>query len=167
MDDIIELNADDLYVTVGTGCTWDKLNAALEPTGLRTGYWGPLSGVNATIGGALSQNSAFFGSALSGTVAETVLGVTVVLANGETITTGSGGRTDAKPFSRYGGPDFTGMFLGDNGAFGVKVSATLRLWPRPSEVGYLSFGFKSMVDMAVAQAEMARTRFVAEGFGID
>jgi len=167
MDDVIELNADDLYVTVGAGCTWDKLNAALEPTGLRTGYWGPLSGVNATIGGALSQNSAFFGSALSGTVAESVLGVTVVLANGETVTTGSGGRTGAKPFSRYGGPDFTGMFLGDNGAFGVKVSATLRLWPRPSEAGYLSFGFKSMVDMAVAQAEMARTRFVAEGFGID
>lgn len=167
IDEISELNVDDLYVTVGTGCTWDKLNAALEPVGLRTGYWGPLSGVNATIGGALSQNSAFFGSALNGTVAETVLGVTVVLASGETITTGSGGRKDAKPFSRYGGPDFTGMFLGDNGAFGLKVAATLRLWPRPSEVGYLSFGFKSMTDMALAQVEMARTRFVSEGFGID
>lgn len=167
IDDVIELNADDLYVTVGAGCTWDKLNAALEPTGLRTGYWGPLSGVNATIGGALSQNSAFFGSALNGTVAETVLGVTVVLANGDTVTTGSGGRKGASPFSRYGGPDFTGLFLGDNGAFGIKVAATLRLWPRPSEIGYLSFGFKSMMDMALAQTEMARTRCVAEGFGID
>ena len=58
---------------------------------MRTGYWGPLSGVNATIGGALSQNSAFFGSALNGTVADSVLGVTVVLANGEIVTTGSGG----------------------------------------------------------------------------
>ncbi|MBP0438332.1 FAD-binding oxidoreductase [Tianweitania sediminis] len=167
IDDIIELSADDLYVTVGAGCTWDKLNAALEPSGLRTGYWGPLSGVNATIGGALSQNSAFFGSALNGTVAETVLGVTVVLADGRKVTTGSGGRTGAKPFSRYGGPDFTGIFLGDNGAFGIKVSATLRLWPRPKEVGYLSFGFKSMLDMALTQTEMARTRYVAEGFGID
>lgn len=167
IDDIFELNVDDLYVTVGAGCTWDKLNEALEPTGMRTGYWGPLSGVNATIGGALSQNSAFFGSALHGTVAETVLGVTVVLANGDTVTTGSGGRKGATPFSRYGGPDFTGMFLGDNGAFGVKVAATLRLWPRPSEIGYLSFGFKSMTEMALAQTEMARTRFVSEGFGID
>lgn len=167
IDDIFELNTDDLYVTVGAGCTWDKLNAALEPTGLRTGYWGPLSGVNATIGGALSQNSAFFGSALNGTVAETVLGVTVVLASGQTVTTGSGGRRGAKPFSRYGGPDFTGMFLGDNGAFGVKVSATLRLWPRPTEAGYLSFGFRSMLDMALTQTDMARTRFVSEGFGID
>lgn len=167
IDDIFELNTADLYVTVGAGCTWDKLNAALEPTGLRTGYWGPLSGVNATIGGALSQNSAFFGSAVNGTVAESVLGVTVVLADGRSITTGSGGRNGAKPFSRYGGPDFTGMFLGDNGAFGVKVSATLRLWPRPKEMGTLSFGFKSMLDMAQAQTEMARTRYVSEGFGID
>lgn len=167
LDDITELNADDLYVTVGAGCTWDRLNAALEPTGLRTGSWGPLSGANATVGGALSQNSAFFGSALNGTVAETVLGVTVVLASGDTITTGSGGRKGTKPFSRHGGPDFTGMFLGDNGAFGIKVAATLRLWPRPPVTGCLSFGFNTMLDMALAQTEMARTRLVAEGFGID
>ncbi|RUM98320.1 FAD-binding oxidoreductase [Pseudaminobacter arsenicus] len=167
LDDIIELNADDLYATVGAGCTWDRLNAALEPTGLRAGCWGPLSGANATVGGALSQNSAFFGSALNGTVAETVLGVTVVLASGDKITTGSGGRKGARPFSRHGGPDFTGMFLGDNGAFGIKVAATLRLGPRPPATGCLSFGFNSMLDMVLAQTDMARTRLVSEGFGID
>ena len=167
LDRVVEVNADDLYVTVEAGCTWEKLNAAQADTGLRTGYWGPLSGVNATVGGALSQNSAFFGSALSGTVADSVLGVTVVLADGTLVTTGSGGRTGAKPFTREGGPDLTGLFLGDNGAFGVKVAATLRLWPRPAEAGYLSFGFGSMQAMAAAQVEMARTRLVAEGFGID
>jgi D-lactate dehydrogenase (cytochrome) len=167
MNRVIEVNADDLYVTVEAGCTWEKVNEALEGTGLRTGYWGPLSGVNATVGGALSQNSAFFGSALNGTVAESVLGVTVVLADGRTVTTGSGGRKGAKPFTRSGGPDLTGMFLGDNGAFGIKVAATLRLWPRPSEVGFLSFGFQTLDAMAAAQVEMARTRLVSEGFGID
>ncbi|MEJ5902568.1 FAD-binding oxidoreductase [Ochrobactrum teleogrylli] len=167
MDRVIEVNVEDLYVTVEAGCTWDKLNTALQGTGLRTGYWGPLSGVNATIGGALSQNSAFFGSALNGTVADSVIGVTVVLADGRIVTTGSGGRQGAKPFTRYGGPDLTGMFLGDNGAFGVKVAATLRLTPKPSETGFLSFGFVSMAAMAAAQVEMARTRLVSEGFGID
>ena len=91
MNRIVALAPEDGYVTVEAGCTWAELNAALEPTGMRTGYWGPLSGVNATIGGALSQNSAFFGSALHGTVADSVLGVTVVLANGEAVTTGSAG----------------------------------------------------------------------------
>ncbi len=167
LDDVIEVNSDDLYITVGAGCTWAKLNEALEGTGLRTGYWGPLSGVNATVGGALSQNSAFFGSTLNATVAESVIGVTVVLADGTVVKTGSGGRANARPFTREGGPDMTGIFLGDNGAMGLKVSATLRLWPRPEAVGYLSFGFKTSIDLAAAQVAMARERLVSEGFGID
>ena len=167
MDRIIALAPEDGYVTVEAGCSWAKLNEALEPTGMRTGYWGPLSGVNATIGGALSQNSAFFGSALHGTVADSVLGVSVVLANGETVTTGSAARNGVAPFTRHGGPDLTGIFLGENGAFGVKVAATLRLLPRPPHAGTLSFGFASMAKMAAAQVEMARTRLVCEGFGID
>ncbi len=164
---VTEVNAADLYVTVEAGCTWAALNEALEGTGLRTPYWGPLSGINATVGGALSQNSAFFGSALNGTVAECVLGVTVVLADGSVVTTGSGGRTGAKPFTREGGPDLTGLFLGDNGAMGVKVTATIKLAPAPAAVDFLSFGFPSIQAMGAAQAEMARTRLVAEGFGID
>lgn len=167
LDRVVEVNAADMYVTVEAGCTWEKVSEALDGTGLRTGYWGPLSGVNATVGGALSQNSAFFGSALNGTVAETVLGVTVVLADGSVVTTGSGGRKGAKPFTREGGPDLTGLFLGDNGAMGLKVAATLRLWPKPAESGHLSFGFQTMTDMAAAQVEMARERLVSEGFGID
>jgi D-lactate dehydrogenase (cytochrome) len=167
MNRILALEPEDGYVTVEAGCTWAKLNEALEPTGMRTGYWGPLSGVNATIGGALSQNSAFFGSALHGTVADSVLGVTIVLANGEIVTTGSGARNGVAPFTRHGGPDLTGIFLGDNGAFGVKVAATLKLLPRPDYNGTLSFGFVSMAKMAAAQVEMARTRLVCEGFGID
>jgi D-lactate dehydrogenase (cytochrome) len=167
MNRILALEPEDGYVTVEAGCTWANLNEALEATGMRTGYWGPLSGVNATIGGALSQNSAFFGSALHGTVADSVLGVTVVLANGEAVTTGSAARNGVAPFTRHGGPDLTGIFLGDNGAFGVKVSATLRLLPRPPHTGTLSLGFTSMAAMAAAQVEMARTRLVCEGFGID
>jgi D-lactate dehydrogenase (cytochrome) len=164
---IVEVNTDDLYITVEAGCTWAQVNDALDGTGLRSGYWGPLSGVNATVGGALSQNSAFFGSALNATVAEAVLGVTVVTADGELLTTGSGGRSNARPFTREGGPDLTGLFVGDNGALGFKLSATLRLLPRPTSVGYLSFGFASLHDMAGVQVALGRERLIAEGFGID
>lgn len=167
MNRVIEVNATDLYITAEAGCTWAALNQALEGSGLRTPYWGPLSGINATVGGALSQNSAFFGSALNGTVAESVLGVTVVLADGSIVTTGSGGRAGAKPFTREGGPDLTGLFLGDNGAMGVKAAATIKLIPQPQAIDFLSFGFPSIQAMGAAQAGMARTRLVAEGFGID
>ncbi|MBV1694472.1 MAG: FAD-binding oxidoreductase [Hyphomicrobiales bacterium] len=164
---IVEVNPADRYITVEAGCTWAEVNAALEGTGLRTAYWGPLSGRKATVGGALSQNSAFFGSTTHGTVGESVIGLTVVLADGTLVTTGSAGRQNTKPFTREGGPDMTGLFVGDNGALGFKVAATLRLNPRPEHVGYLSFGFASIAAMARAQVEMSMLDAVSEGFGID
>lgn len=168
MNRVIEVNAADGYVTAEAGCTWATLAEALEPTGLRTPYWGPMTGGSVTVGGAISNISAFYGSGLYGTVGESVIGVRVVLPSGDIATTGSGGRHDTKPFTRYcGGPDLTGLFIGDNGALGVKVAATLRLRARPGCLGYLSFGFANMMDMAKVQVLMTRTDKVCESFGID
>lgn len=167
LNSVIEVNVADRYITVESGCTWAQVHQALLPTGMTTGYWGPLSGINATVGGALSQNSAFFGSTLNGTVAEHVLGVTVLLTSGEVATTGSGGRVGAKPFARYAGPDMTGIFLGDTGAFGFKLAATLKLQPATKHIDYLGFGFETMSAMALAQVEMSAVRAISEGFGID
>jgi D-lactate dehydrogenase (cytochrome) len=167
LNSVIELNVNDRYITVEAGCTWAQVHEALQPTGMTTGYWGPLSGINATVGGALSQNSAFFGSTSHGTVAEHVLGVTVLLAGGDVVTTGSGGRVGTKPFTRYAGPDMTGLFLGDTGALGFKLAATLKLEPATQHLDYLGFGFEDMRSMALAQVEMSAVRAISEGFGID
>ena len=164
---VLEVNVADRYITVEAGCTWARVHEALKSSGMNTGYWGPLSGINATVGGALSQNSAFFGSTLHGTVAGSVLGLTVLLASGEVVTTGSGGRVGAKPFTRYAGPDMTGLFLGDTGSFGLKLAATLRLEPVPQHLDYLGFGFEDMTSMALAQVEMSAVQAISEGFGID
>ncbi|MCZ2978581.1 FAD-binding protein, partial [Acinetobacter baumannii] len=93
-----------------------------------------------TVGGAIAQNGAFYGSTRHGAVSDSVIGVTVVLADGTLVTTGSASRRNTKPFTRDGGPDMTGLFVGDNGALGFKVTATLRLHPRPAYVDFLSFG---------------------------
>lgn len=167
LNKVLEVNVPDRYITVEAGCTWAQVHDALKSTGMNTGYWGPLSGINATVGGALSQNSAFFGSTLHGTVAASVLGVTVLLAGGEVVTTGSGGRLGTKPFTRYAGPDMTGLFLGDTGAFGLKLGATLKLEPAPQHLDFLGFGFEDMKSMALAQAEMSAVQAISEGFGID
>ncbi|RZS76872.1 D-lactate dehydrogenase (cytochrome) [Phyllobacterium myrsinacearum] len=165
---VVTIDVENRFVTVEAGCTWAELHDALLPTGFRTPYWGPMSGRHVTIGGALSHISAFYGSSEHGTVAESVLGVSVILADGSLLTTGAGGRHAAKPFTRYsGGPDLTGLFLGDNGAFGVKVAATLRLIPRTPHVGYLSFGFETMRDMIDVQIKLVDKGKVAESFGID
>lgn len=165
---VVTVDVDNRFVTVEAGCTWAELYDALLPTGFRTPYWGPMSGRHVTVGGALSHMSAFYGSSEHGTVASSVLGISVVLPDGSLVTTGAGGRNAAKPFTRYsGGPDLTGLFLGDNGAFGVKVEATLRLIPRTPHVAHLSFGFDTMRDMIEAQIKLVDKGKVAESFGVD
>jgi FAD/FMN-containing dehydrogenase len=167
LDRVVEVNADDRYVTVEAGCTWQALLAALEPSGLRTPFWGPLSGATASVGGSLSQNAILWGSARHGVSAESVLGLEVVLADGSLLRTGSAAIRGARPFFRHYGPDLTGLFLGDAGALGIKARATLKLITRPAWVETASFGFDSHERMAAAMAAVARDGLVSECFAMD
>jgi D-lactate dehydrogenase (cytochrome) len=164
---VLEVNAQDLYVTVQAGCTWADLRRALQGTGLTTPCGGPLSGLRATVGGALSQNSMFFGAGQHGTAAESVLGLQLVLASGELLTTGSAAWQHTSPFARWGGPDLSGLFLGDTGALGIKAVATLRLVPAPAAQGFASYGFPTMAGMVGCQVALMRAGLGSECFGID
>ncbi len=165
--DRIEINERDMYVVAEAGVTWMALDAALAEKGLRTPYWGPLSGRFATVGGALSQNSVFHGAALHRTAADSVVGLEVVLADGSLVRTGSWAQTHALPFSRVFGPDLTGLFLGDTGAFGVKAAAALRLIERPAHSTYLSYRCESLETMVRCKTRLSRLMIASEIFGFD
>ncbi len=167
MDKILEINADDMYVTVQAGCTWKTLSEALKPLGLRTPFWGPLSGYCSSIGGGLSQNNAFFGAGTHGPSTDSVTSLTVVMADGSIVKTGTAANPKGKPFWRQYGPDLTGLFLSDAGALGYKAEATLRLIPLPAAEGWASYEFKTRGPWAVAQAEMGRLGLASELFGFD
>ncbi|WP_206340853.1 FAD-binding oxidoreductase [Marinicauda algicola] len=70
---IVEIDETDRFVRVEAGCTWAALHEALKPKGLRTPFWGPLSGLASTIGGGVSQNNAFFGAGTHGPTGQSVL----------------------------------------------------------------------------------------------
>ena len=167
MNRVIDINADDMYVIVETGCTWKDLHEALAPHGVRTPYWGPLSGAYATVGGALSQNSLFHGSGTGGTAAQTVIGLKVVLADGSLLTTGSWAHKTSSPFWRHFGPDVTGLFTADTGAMGVKAVAALRLVRTAGHTGYLSYKFDTLEAMLAAQVRIARLGIASECYGFD
>ncbi|MFK8052846.1 MAG: FAD-binding oxidoreductase [Woeseiaceae bacterium] len=167
MNRVLEINAEDMYVTVETGITWRELNAALAPHGVRTPYWGPLSGMRATVGGALSQGSVFLGSGKHGSAADNVQSMDVLLADGTLVRTGSATNQYATPFYRNYGPDLTGLFTGDCGALGIKVAATLPLKRILPAVRHASFGFKDHASMMNAMAEVAREDLVSECFAFD
>jgi FAD/FMN-containing dehydrogenase len=73
--------------------------------------------------------------ATCGTMNDYLLGLKVVLPNGEIIQTGGGPGTNIhqKKFlhREAGSPDITGLFLGDGGSFGIKTEATFTIHPYP------------------------------------
>jgi FAD/FMN-containing dehydrogenase len=159
MNAILDINEADMTATVECGCTWEKLYSALKPRGLRPLVRGTLSGVNATVGGGMSQNGIFWGAA-SGSVVDGALNFEVVLADGSLISTGS-------RFFRPYGPDITGLFAADSGALGVKATITLRLAREPSGVGYGSFSFPDAKAFFGAMSHVAREGLASESFGFD
>lgn len=167
MNCILDLNVQDMYVTVECGCRWIDLHDALKNTGLRTPFWGTLSGISATVGGSLSQNSIFFGSGHHGSAADSVIGMEIVTAQGEIITTGSGAVEGGSPFFRHYGPDLTGIFTCDAGALAIKGTITLRLMAQTPHKTFGSFNFSSYSQMFEAMAEISRQGLASECFGFD
>lgn len=100
------------------------------------------------------------------TLAEHVLGLEVVLGDGRVLRTGSWATSGTAPFYRYNGPDLTGLFLCDSGAFGIKTKVHLQLEPWPK----MSFGcvtFPDRVSLVAAQAAMATSGLHTEAFAFD
>jgi FAD/FMN-containing dehydrogenase len=165
MDQVIEIDTANRFVRVQAGCTWATLLDALAPLGFRTPFFGPLSGYTSTIGGALSQRATFFGSAMHGFSDGSVMGQTIVLADGRILNTGVG--HDGRPHPQPGGPDIGALFLGDCGALGIKAEATLRLIPRPGAETFASFAFPDMSSMLAGQVALRASEGIAECFGFD
>jgi glycolate oxidase len=75
-----------------------------------------------TIGGNLAFNSGGAHCLKHGMTSNHVLGLTVVLPDGELVDLGG-------VSTEHVGPDWTGMFCGSEGLFGIAIRATLRLVP--------------------------------------
>jgi len=100
------------------------------------------------------------------TLAEHVLGLEVVLGDGSIMKTGSWATKGTAPFYRYNGPDLTGPFLCDSGAFGIKTKVHLLLEPWPK----MSFGcvtFDNRISLVKAQVSMAQSGLHTEAFAFD
>jgi len=167
LDRIVEINEQDMYVTVEPGVTWKKLDAALRSRGLRTPFRGPFSGIAATVGGTISQNALGIGTNSWGVSCESVLAIEVITAGGDVVRTGQAGSTSRKPFYRYYGPDMTGLFTGDCGALGFKALITLKMMKLRPEFGALSFGFATFENTVEALSRIAGHIIEEKSFALD
>jgi len=165
---VLRVAAEDLTVTVQAGATWRDIHRALAPHGLRLPFFGTFSGAAATVGGGLSHGALFFGSARYGSAADQVLGLEVVLADGSRLRTGREAvQASGQPLLRGYGPDLTGLFLHDGGAFGIKTQASFPLIPAPAAEGFASFAFPDLPAAAAALSAVARAGIAEEAYVLD
>lgn len=167
LDVIREIDTESGHVTVEAGCTWAKLDKALEKQGVRARFWGPMSGAGATVGGSMSQGTVTFGSGQAGASANAVKSFEIVTGTGAVLHSGSDGFAGTGPFNRNYGPDLTGIFANDAGAMGIKTAVALELEARPEEVSGLSFAFDDFDAMARMFHEVTLRRLAHEMIAMD
>lgn len=124
MNEIVEIDAQNLTATVQPGVINADLNRAAGEHNLLYPP-DPASFETCTIGGNLAENSGGLRCVKYGVTRDWVLGLEVVLADGNVI------RTGGKTVKDVAGYDLTSLFVGSEGTLGLITQATLRLMPRP------------------------------------
>src|SRR5690625_4926460 len=125
VDKIIEIDQENLTVTTQPGVTTQDLRTAASEVGL---FYPPDPGSMhiSQIGGNIGENSGGLRGLQYGVTGDYVLGLEVVLPNGEII------RTGGKLAKDVAGYDLTSLFVGAEGTLGVITEATLKLLPKPT-----------------------------------
>jgi D-lactate dehydrogenase (cytochrome) len=145
---VLDLRPEDRLVRVQPGLTREALNRELRETGLMF----PVDpGANASLGGMASTRASGTTAVRYGTMRDNVRGLTVVLAGGEVIRTGTGAPKSSA------GYDLTALFVGAEGTLGLITELTLRLSPQPEAVMAAVAAFPSVraaVDCVIATMQM-------------
>ncbi|MCI4066883.1 FAD-binding protein [Micromonospora sp. R77] len=136
LDEIVEVDPDNRLAVVQAGVVNKDLRTAAAAHGL---FYppDPSSFEWCTIGGNLATNAGGLCCVKYGVTADHVLGVQVVLADGELLRTG---RRTVKGVAGY---DLTRLFVGSEGTLGIITEATVTLRPLPQAPGTLVAAFDS------------------------
>ena len=143
---ILEIDVVDRFAVVEPGLVNLHLSQAVTEHGL---FYAPdpSSQMTCTIGGNIAENSGGPHCLKYGATTNHVLGVSIVLANGDLIELGG-------PEGDGEGLDLLGAFVGSEGTLGIVTRATLRLSPKPAVVATLLAGFTTMPEASRAVADV-------------
>ncbi|MCU1572730.1 MAG: linked oxidase domain protein [Micrococcaceae bacterium] len=149
LTDVVEINADERYAVAQAGVINNDLRAAVAVAGL----WyppDPASSAISTIGGNAATNAGGICCVKYGVTRDYVLGMTVVLADGEVVRLG---RRTAKGVTGY---DLAALMVGSEGTLGIITEVTVKLLPLAGreERGILGY-FPSLTSAGEAVAAIS------------
>lgn len=128
LNEILEFNPQDEYITVGAGCPWKRIVDFVENREFQLGGY-PSSAPSATVGGWFGAGaSAGVGVPEYGPAGEQVISMKVVSPDGKILDTG---------------PRESWLFIGSEGTLGVICEVTLRVYPR-LERRFFMYDFDSL-----------------------
>lgn len=150
MNAIEEINLEGRYAIVQPGVINQDLGNELAKQGY-TYMPDPSSQRACSIGGNIANNSGGPHCLKYGVTSNHILGLEVVLPDGEVVWFGGAAAERA-------GPDLTGLVVGSEGTFGVVTKAMVRILPKPEASGVLLAAFGS-----IASASRAVSATIATG----
>lgn len=135
MDRVLEVDSEARLARVQAGIVLEALQNRLNESRLILGH-DPWTLPVATVGGAISTNSLGYRGGKYGSMGDQVLGLEVVLPNGEILRTRSVEKSST-------GISLKHLFIGGEGCFGIVTEATLRVFPAPEKRSLCGFSFAS------------------------
>ncbi|MHA1642768.1 MAG: FAD-binding oxidoreductase [Promethearchaeota archaeon] len=145
---IIEINDEDLTITVETGINGMNLERYLNAKGYTMGHI-PQSLYTSSLGGWIAHRAAGQFSTKYGKIEDMILGMEIVLPQGEIIS--------IKPIAGASrGPLLEKLFIGSEGTLGIVTKATLKIWPYPEKRSLISYAFPTIEDSFNAIRETLR-----------
>ncbi len=159
LDTQIEHEPGDLTVVVSAGVRVADLNARLATAGQRLPFDTP-EPERATIGGSVASNAPGAMRSSFGGIRDWVIGVTVVLADGDV--TKSGGRV----VKNVQGYDLHRLHTGAFGTLGVISQVAFKLTPLPARTQTVAAAFSSIEPAAAAASSLFNAPFTPEALSL-
>ncbi|HQA07221.1 MAG TPA: FAD-binding oxidoreductase [Syntrophomonadaceae bacterium] len=161
-DDIVEIDAANMQVIVRPGIIHAKLNEKLAEYNL---FFPPDPGSSqmCTIGGMVANNASGLRAVKYGCTEQYVLGLEVVLPNGDVIITGG---MKSKAIKNVSGLNLTKLMVGSEGVLGIITRIRLRCWPKPKARGIAMAVFDNLDDAPATVLEVYREGVLPSGIEI-
>lgn len=159
---IEEVDVPNMQVIVRPGVVHAKLNEHLSQFGM---FFPPDPGSTrmCTIGGMVANNASGLRAVKYGCTEQYVLGLEVVLPNGDVIITGG---VNSRAVKSVSGMNLTKLFVGSEGTLGVITSIRLRIWPKPKARGIVMAVYSSLDDAPASVLEVYQEGILPSGIEI-